>query len=39
MNFKDAAEKNEPWIIEQRRFFHQCPELSEQEKNTTLDGT
>ena len=37
MNFKDAAEKNEPWIIEQRRFFHQCPELSEQEKNTTLE--
>ena len=38
MNFKDAAEKNEQWIIEQRRFFHQCPELSEQEKNTTLES-
>ncbi len=37
MNFREEAEKNEQWIIEQRRFFHQCPELSEKEVNTTKE--
>lgn len=37
MNFKDSAEKIEPWIIEKRRFFHQYPELSFQEINTTKE--
>lgn len=37
MNFKDLAEKNESWIIEKRRFFHQYPELSFQETNTTKE--
>lgn len=37
MNFREEAEKNEQWIVEQRRFFHQCPELSEKEVNTTKE--
>lgn len=37
MNFKTAADKNENWIIEQRRFFHAHPELSFEEKNTTRE--
>ena len=37
MNFKELAEQNEQWIIDQRRFFHQCPELSFEEKNTTKE--
>lgn len=32
MNFKDMAEQNETWIIEQRRYFHAHPELSFEEK-------
>lgn len=28
MNFRDMAEQNESWIIEQRRYFHAHPELS-----------
>ena len=35
MNFKNLAEQNETWIIEQRRYFHAHPELSFEEKNTT----
>ena len=35
MNFRELAEKTESYIIEQRRFFHACPELSMQEKETT----
>ena len=35
MNFKNLAEQNENWIIEQRRYFHAHPELSFEEKNTT----
>ena len=35
MNFRDMAEQNESWIIEQRRYFHAHPELSFEEKNTT----
>ena len=35
MNFRDIAEQNENWIIEQRRYFHAHPELSFVEKNTT----
>ena len=35
MNFRDIAEQNENWIIEQRRYFHAHPELSFEEKNTT----
>ena len=37
MNFKESAEKNEQWIIEQRRFFHEHPELSYKEINTTKE--
>lgn len=37
MNFKDTAEQNESWIIEQRRFFHAHPELSFEESNTTRE--
>lgn len=37
MNFREAAEKNEDWIIEQRRYFHQHPELSLKEVNTTRE--
>lgn len=32
MNFKNLAEQNENWIIEQRRYFHAHPELSFEEK-------
>lgn len=32
MNFRDIAEQNENWIIEQRRYFHAHPELSFEEK-------
>lgn len=35
MNFKELAEQNEEYIISQRRYFHQHPELSNEEKNTT----
>ena len=35
MNFKNLAEQNENWIIEQRRYFNAHPELSFEEKNTT----
>ena len=35
MNFKELADQNEKWIIEQRRFFHAHPELSFEEKYTT----
>ena len=31
MNFKNLAEQNENWIIEQRRYFHAHPELSFEE--------
>ena len=37
MNFKELADQNEKWIIEQRRFFHAHPELSFEEKNTTKE--
>lgn len=35
MGFRESAEKNEKYIIEQRRYFHQYPELSFEEKKTT----
>ena len=35
MNYRDLAEKTESYIIEQRRWFHQHPELSYEEYNTT----
>ncbi len=35
MAIKNLAEKYKDYIIEQRRFLHQIPELSLQEKNTT----
>ena len=35
MNFRELAEKAESYIIDRRRYYHQHPELSEQEKNTT----
>lgn len=31
MNFRDMAEQNESWIIEQRRYFHAHPELLREE--------
>ena len=37
MNFKELADQNEKWIIEQRRFFHAHPELSFEEKFTTAE--
>lgn len=36
MNFREEAEKNEAYIIEERHYFHAHPELSFQEKETTL---
>lgn len=35
MGFRESAEKNEAYIIEQRRYFHKYPELSFEEKETT----
>lgn len=35
MNIREAAERHEPYIIAQRRFFHEHPELSFEEKETT----
>ena len=35
MDIKQLAEKYNDYIIEQRRFFHQCPELSFEEIQTT----
>ena len=35
MNFKDLADKNENYIIERRRYYHQHPELSMKEVETT----
>ncbi len=34
MDIKSLAEKYEPYIIERRRYYHSCPELSGEEKNT-----
>ncbi|MBR1672126.1 MAG: amidohydrolase [Fretibacterium sp.] len=34
MDIKTLAEKYEPYIIERRRHYHACPELSGQEKGT-----
>ncbi|KAF5035020.1 putative hydrolase YxeP [anaerobic digester metagenome] len=36
-NIKELSEKYDGYIIEQRRHFHQHPELSLQEVNTTAD--
>ena len=33
-DIKTLAKENEPYIIERRRFYHTCPELSGQEKET-----
>lgn len=35
MNFKELAEKTEAYIIEKRRYFHEHPELSFKEYETT----
>ncbi len=35
MDIKKLAEKYDDYIIEQRRYFHQHPELSFEEKETT----
>ena len=35
MNFKNAAEAAKDYVVEQRRWFHQHPELSWQEFKTT----
>lgn len=35
MNIKNIAEKNKEYIIERRRYFHQYPELSLEEFDTT----
>lgn len=37
MNVKELAEKHNNYIIEQRRYFHQYPELSAEEYQTTKD--
>ena len=34
MNIKELAQKHEQYIIDRRRFYHTCPELSLQEKET-----
>ena len=34
MDIKTLAEKYEPYIIERRRYYHTCPEPSNQEKET-----
>lgn len=34
MDIKKLAEKYEPYIIERRRHYHSCPELSYEEKET-----
>ncbi len=34
MDIKALAEKYEPYIIERRRYYHSCPELSGQERET-----
>ena len=34
MNVRELAEKNESYIIERRRYYHTCPELSGQEVET-----
>lgn len=34
MDIKALAEKYEPYIIERRRYYHTCPELSNEEKGT-----
>ena len=36
MNIKQLAERYNDYLIEQRRYFHQNPELSLNEVNTTL---
>lgn len=37
MDIKQLAEKHEAYIIEQRRYFHTCPEFSLKEYKTTDD--
>ena len=37
MNFKEMSEQHEQWVIDQRRFFHQHPELSFEEHETTRE--
>ena len=34
MNLRERAEQNESYIIERRRYYHTCPELSGQEVET-----
>ena len=34
MNFKEMSEQNEAYIIERRRYYHTCPEVSNEEKET-----
>lgn len=34
MNIKELMEKNESYIIDRRRYYHSCPELSGEEKET-----
>ena len=35
MNFKEAAQQTENYIIRNRRYLHEHPELSEKEEKTT----
>ena len=35
IDFKKLAEKNHPYVVEMRRYFHEHPELSTQEVNTS----
>ncbi len=37
MNFKELSEQYEQWVIDQRRYFHQHPELSFEEHMTTKE--
>ena len=34
MDIKVLAERCEPYIIERRRYYHACPELTFEEKET-----
>ncbi len=36
-NIKELSEKHNGYVVEQRRYFHTRPELSQQEVNTTAD--
>ncbi len=38
MDIKALADKYNDYIIERRRYYHTCPELSNEEKETPYEG-